>query len=173
MHCWAFFREVDLGAGGIADHDLTSYLTPPGWCLIHLHGSTRWTRAVNRWQRGAGQSSSRQQVINGWDPAADPPTRDSIYERSDPVADDPRFRVPALAAPLASKATFEWPPRHVAHLRTVLTQSDFVMTIGWRALLRRMGHSPKRIKIMQVKMTRNPTSSSTTTILTRDVSASS
>ena len=43
----------------------------------------------------------------------------------------------------------------------------------WFTMPTASSYTPKRIRIMQVKITRNPTSSRTTTSLTRAVSASS
>jgi hypothetical protein len=137
--------HYDFGYGGPDDPYLSPYVAHPSWSLLHLHGSARWTRLTDIPRGPLGQQNVAEALVDRWD-GKDLPSDTTVYQRVRTLNPDPERRnavllgqgldvigVPALTTPLASKSWFECPPSHVDHLMTVLTQSDFVLALGWRA----------------------------------------
>ncbi len=118
---------LETAANQVLNHTLDrveQHVADPRHAFIKPHGSTNWVRAVEFEGSGA-TGQAYEAVIRATE----------IRELSDVIDVDSaagRPTIPALAVPIADKATFECPELHYRTLESLIPHVDRVLTIGWR-----------------------------------------
>ncbi len=122
---------MGLGENIAFGQNLTGYQSNAKYHYYKPHGSIDWMRVA--------QSASLRPAGKTWLEAInhlDEDEEEMGFEMCGEVATNTLDRlraVPAMAPPLAQKAYFQCPTRHLVNLWKDASATDMVITIGWRA----------------------------------------
>jgi len=126
--------EAAMPTTGVTISSIQDYVSSPAYKVIKLHGSVNWGRAVKTPVKNLanGQWALVNELIDRAGELEVAGTYQFLAQRPMHLLDNQPL-VPAIAIPLARKATFECPAEHITALVECLPEVHKLLVIGWRA----------------------------------------